>query len=122
MVKAFAGIAGVFFLALGVVGWFMHDLFGIIHFDAVHNIVHLVVGAAGILAAGSEDRSVVFAKIIGFGYALLGLIGFVIPELFGLMMLEMAENVLHLAVGAIGLYIGFTALRIQTVQLKSKAG
>jgi multisubunit Na+/H+ antiporter MnhG subunit len=121
MVQRFAGIVGALFLLLGIIGLFMHDLFGLIHFDGVHNTVHLIIGAAGLLAAGSETNATWYARIVGFVYVLLGIVGFALPDLFGAMHLETAENVLHLVVGALALFAGFTAQRIQVVTIRSKS-
>ncbi|WP_127582274.1 DUF4383 domain-containing protein [Paenibacillus koleovorans] len=121
MVKAYAGVVGVLFLLLGVIGFFMKELFGMIHFDLTHNIIHLVFGAIGIAAMRTDDNAVRFAKSIGVLYVALGLLGMVSPNMFGLMHMENAENVIHLIIGVIGLYLGFTAAQtIQTIKLKSK--
>ncbi|MFK7694513.1 DUF4383 domain-containing protein [Paenibacillus sp. HJGM_3] len=120
MVKPFAGLVGVLFLLLGLTGFFTHELFGMIHFDLLHNIIHLGIGAAGIWAMRSEDTAIKFAKTVGLLYVVLGILGMVLPDMLGLMHMENAENVLHLVVGVIGLYLGFTAQTIQTVKLKSK--
>jgi multisubunit Na+/H+ antiporter MnhG subunit len=121
MVKAYAGVVGVLFLLLGVIGFFMEELFGMIHFDLTHNIIHLVFGALGIAAMRTDDNAVRFAKSIGVLYVALGLLGMVSPNMFGLMHMENAENVIHLIIGVIGLYLGFTAAQtIQTIKLKSK--
>jgi hypothetical protein len=120
MVKPFAGLVGVLFVLLGIIGFFTHELFGLIHFDITHNIIHLVVGAAGLAAMRTEDTAVKFAKVLGLVYVALGIIGIMLPNMLGLMHMENAENVMHLIIGVIGLYLGFTAQTIQTVKLKSK--
>jgi hypothetical protein len=120
MVKTFAGLVGLLFLLLGVMGFFTHELFGMIHFDIVHNIIHLGIGAAGLLAMRTEENAIKFAKTVGIIFVVLGILGIVLPDMLGLMHMENAENVLHLVVGVIGLYLGFTAQTIQTVKLKSK--
>ena len=122
MVKRFAGTVGALFLLLGIIGLFVEELFGLIHFDGVHNIVHLIVGVAGILASGREENAVWFAKVVGIVYGLMGIVGFIRPEWFGTMHLETAENVLHVVVGALALYAGFTAQTIQVVKIQSKIG
>jgi uncharacterized protein YjeT (DUF2065 family) len=105
--RGFARWTGVFFLLLGIAGFFLSNLFGIIHFDLLHNLFHLGVGILGILASTSIFASKRFAKGLGLVYMLLGITGFFVPELFGHMMLEMSENLLHLIVGSIALYIGY---------------
>ncbi|TMV50730.1 DUF4383 domain-containing protein [Paenibacillus mesophilus] len=122
MVKRFAGAVGALFLLLGIIGLFVVDLFGLIHFDGLYNVVHLIVGVAGILASGREENAVWFAKAAGIGFGLMGIIGFIRPEWLGSMHLETAENVLHAVVGALSLYAGFTAQTIEVVQIRSKVG
>jgi hypothetical protein len=45
------------------------------------------------------------ATILGAGFLLVGIIGFAAPDLMG-MHLSMAHNIVHLASGALALYIG----------------
>jgi hypothetical protein len=121
----FAGVVGIVFLLLGVLGFFLDHLYGWIHFDLMHNIIHLIVGFLGILTAGSVSASKSFAKVLGIFYMLVGIIGFFIPELFGHMMLEMSENMLHLLVGGIALYVGYVAetkYAVKKVSTQERAG
>jgi peptidoglycan/LPS O-acetylase OafA/YrhL len=122
MVKSFAGTVGVLFLLIGTAGFFVDHWNDWIHFDPVHNIVHLVVGAAGVWASSSERRSILFAKTVGVIYVLAAVVGFATPGMLGPVHLETSENVLHLVVGALALYAGFTTQTIETVKLKSKSG
>lgn len=121
MVRRLVGGFGALFLLLGLTGLFVDDLFGLFHFDGMHNVVNLIFGVAGILASGREENAVWFAKFAGVVFGLLGIVGFFRPELFGLMRLDMAENVLHAVVGALALYAGFTAPSIRVVKVGSKA-
>ena len=107
--KMFARVIGILFLILGVLGFFMKDLLGIIHLDSMHNVIHLAVGILGLLASAQEGTSRLFARVLGVVYVLMGIVGFFVPELFGMMHVEWADNVLHLVVGAAALYLGFTA-------------
>lgn len=105
--QRFAKVVGIIFLLLGIIGFFIHDLFGLMHFDLVHNIFHLAVGILGIMASRSTSASHLFAKVFGIVFLILGLIGVFVPEWFGHMMLETTENIMHLIVGAIASYLGF---------------
>lgn len=119
--QRFAVIVGIVFLILGTAGLFIDDLFGLIHFDAVHNVIHLGVGVLGLLASGKADASLLYAKLLGVGYMLLGIIGMIVPDMFGLMSMLLSENLLHLTVGAIALYLGFEAIpETVTENLKRK--
>ncbi|GIP38924.1 hypothetical protein J31TS4_22040 [Paenibacillus sp. J31TS4] len=114
MVRAFARWSGVVFLLLGTIGFFVHHLFGLFHFDTVHNVIHLLIGAWGLWAGTREPSAVLYAKLVGIIYLILGSLGFFSPGAFGMMELEMAENLLHLFVGALGTYLGFVYAESRT--------
>lgn len=109
--RTYAKVVGVVVLLVGVLGLVLGDprdgLFGIFNIDLVEDIVHL--GSGGLLAyvgfkgAESAVRSVVMG--LGVVYLLVGVLGFVIPELFGLIPHELtvADNILHLALGGLAL-------------------
>jgi hypothetical protein len=106
MTKVFARVAGWLALLLGVLGFFVSDLLGLIHFDTPHNVVHLVIGILGIAAAQNVNWATLYAKLLGALYLLLGILGFFLPEVLGIH-LEAVENLLHLLLGAWGLYAAF---------------
>lgn len=85
----------------------MHDLFGILHLHTAHNVIHLLLGIAGIWAAARRETAVLYAQIGGLAYLLLGAVGFFAPGMFGLMQVDVSDNIVHLVLGAIGTYIGF---------------
>jgi uncharacterized membrane protein YtjA (UPF0391 family) len=79
--------------------------------DLVHNLVHLVIGIAGI-AAAYTGWSRTYNQVVGIVYLLVGVAG-LIPGLYfdqrllGLMHVNAADNVLHLVVGAVQAIVGF---------------
>ncbi|MFD2169445.1 DUF4383 domain-containing protein [Tumebacillus lipolyticus] len=103
MAKVFARVAGWVMLLLGIIGFFMSDLFELIEFDTPHNIVHLVLGVLGIAAGQSVKWARLFAQVFGTIYLLVGIIGFFVPDFLGLH-LELTENLIHVILGAWGLY------------------
>jgi hypothetical protein len=107
--KSFARSVGILFLVVGLLGFFIDDLFGLLHFDMLHNVIHLVVGLLGLFAARGDTSAKLFAKTLGYVYVVIGVIGFIVPGLFGLMELELGDNILHLVVGAYGLYLAYTS-------------
>lgn len=121
MDKTFAKVVGIVFLLLGILGFFIEHLAGFIHFDLVHNIIHLAIGVWGIWAASTAANSQTFARLVGTIYLLLGVLGFFVPGLFGIMHLENSENLLHLIVGVIGTYIGFVWRGTQAVKISKSA-
>ena len=83
------------------------DLLGIFPINAIHNVVHLVIGAALLYGATAHDRAVLVARVVGVTYALVGLLGFVAPDTFGIMPIGGADIALHLASAAILLGVTF---------------
>jgi hypothetical protein len=85
-------------------------LFGLFPTNLVHNIVHLLVGFAGIIAYPDSRGSRVYCRIFAYAYALLVLLG-LIPfarTLFGLMPI-FGNNVWFNALTAIiAGYFGFS--------------
>lgn len=109
--RLYAKIVGVVVLLAGIVGVIAGDpedgLFGLFNIDIVEDIVHLTTG--GLLAyvgfAGSNSAVKTVVMAIGVAYLLVGVLGFVAPELFGLIPHEysLADNILHLTLGALAL-------------------
>ncbi|HWL66128.1 MAG TPA: DUF4383 domain-containing protein [Actinomycetota bacterium] len=111
MARSYAKVVGVVVLLVGVVGLIMGDpedgLLGF-NIDLVEDIVHLATG--GLLAyvgfAGGDAQAKSIVMIIGVVYLLVGVLGFVLPGLFGLLPTELAvqDNLLHLVLGALGIW------------------
>ena len=111
--RVFAQVVGVVLLLLGIGGLLLGDglLIGLLNIDVVEDLVHILTG--GILLAvgfGRDEnaaRSVVGA--LGAVYLLVGLLGFVLPYLFGLIPsgYTVADNLVHLALGALALAVTF---------------
>jgi hypothetical protein len=87
---------------------------GILNVDIVEDIVHLATG--GLLAyVGfsqmdlSAARSVVLA--LGVVYLLVGILGFIVPTMFGLIPngYTIFDDLLHLALGVLGLAVALSA-------------
>ena len=119
MVRQYAQVVGVVLLLLGVVGFLLvsqSPLLGLLNIDMMENIVHLLTGAA-MAYVGFAMRDNATARMvvgaIGVVYLLVGVIGFVDPRLFGLLTnpYTIVDNVIHLALGALGVYIGFMTSR-----------
>jgi hypothetical protein len=116
LVKRFAQIIGVVLILVGLVGLVLGDKLwlGILNIDIVEDIVHLATG--GLLAyvgfSGmdlSTARSVVL--VLGVIYLLVGILGFLVPMMFGLIPdgYTVFDDLLHLALGVLGLVVALTA-------------
>ncbi len=110
--KKFALILGVVLLATGVVGWITggHDhtlvVFGI---NMTHNLVHLVSGALALLTSKyGEKAAKLYCLIFGAVYGLVTAAGFLnVTSVVTLLNLNQADNLLHLAIAAACLGVGF---------------
>ena len=104
---------GVVFLLIGVLGFFPvftpnGMLLGIFMVGAVHNIIHLLSGVAALAASSSEGYATTYFKVFGVVYALVTVIGFAQGNsVLGLIDVNLADNLLHLVIAAVSLYIGF---------------
>ena len=116
VVKRFAQILGVVLILVGIVGLILGDKvwLGILNVDIVEDIVHLATG--GLLAYVGFSRtdldtarSLVLA--LGVIYLLVGILGFFVPTLFGLIPsgYTVFDDLLHLALGALSLIVAFAA-------------
>ncbi len=118
MIKRFAQILGVVLILVGVVGLILGNKvwLGILNVDIVEDIVHLATG--GLLAyvgfSGmdlSTARSIVLA--LGVVYLVVGILGFVVPTMFGLIPsgYTIFDDLLHLALGGLSLAVALSAPR-----------
>lgn len=104
---------GVVFLLIGVLGFvpaFVPGglLLGIFMVGAVHNIIHLLSGVAALAASSSEGYATTYFKVFGVVYTIVTLVGFVQGNtVLGLIDVNLADNLLHLAIAAVSLYFGF---------------
>jgi hypothetical protein len=114
VVKPYAQIVGIVVILIGVVGLVLGDqsLLGVLNIDIFEDIVHLVTG--GLMAyVGffSRDISLTKAVVGGLGvvYLLVGVLGFVVPELFGLLpsQYSVLDNLIHLTLGVLGVAVAW---------------
>jgi hypothetical protein len=82
-------------------------LLGIFAVNAAHNVVHLAIGALLLWGATATSAAIMASRIVGIVYLLVGLLGFVSPDTFGLMPIGGADIALHLVSAAVLLYVGF---------------
>lgn len=115
MAKTIATILGVVFILVGIVGFVSHDFLGT-HLTNVHNVVHLVSGALALYfgVAGTLGSARLFCIVFGLVYALLGVAGFLLgggeDRLFSigtLLTLGTMDHVVHVLLGAVFLIGGF---------------
>ena len=121
MARQFAIVFGAVYVLVGILGLILPSpLLGIFGVNLLHDIVHLAVGGlwlgaafGGILGADSPRKA---SQVIGVVYLLVAILGFALPDLMKqLLVIDMADNFLHLGTAVLALYIGFLAPRATSV-------
>ncbi|MGZ0212546.1 MAG: DUF4383 domain-containing protein [Actinomycetales bacterium] len=120
--RMLGAIVGGFFVLIGLLGFtvtggvgffatesgMLADLFQV---NVFHNVIHILIGAALVLAALS-NRAAARAANSGLGFALL-VLGFagllLIGSEFNVLALNAADNVLHFAAAVVLLLVGIGA-------------
>ena len=95
-------------------------LAGLFPVNAAHNALHLLLGAWGLLAVRTPASARRYCLVSGALYLVLAGIGFVVPEVFGLMPLGGNDIALHavfgMALTAVGALTGVEEESAATVQ------
>src|SRR3954469_4879518 len=115
---------GVVYLLVGIVGFFVtgfddfagneqHEmLVGLFMINPLHNIVHIVIGLAGIALARTLAGARTYGWLLAVGYAAAFVYGLIaINESWDFLDINVADNVLHLATALVGLVIALGPVR-----------
>ncbi|MBJ6361449.1 DUF4383 domain-containing protein [Paenibacillus sp. MAHUQ-46] len=119
-VRRFAALSGFVFLLLWALGFFTSHLFGLFHLNVTHNVIHLVFGVLGLLAASQDGYAYRYSQVLGIVFIILAVLGFFVKNLFGLLTFGLSDNVLHFIIGAVGLYFGFVLVESPSPSRYSK--
>jgi uncharacterized membrane protein HdeD (DUF308 family) len=112
MAKTYAVVVGLALLLVGIIGFVKGDagMMGL-HFNLVHNCIHVASGVIGLLAglAGGQKGGRIFAQVFGVVYTIVAIIGFVGAPMYIVTTLNLNTmyNGIHLAIGLLGLLAGF---------------
>lgn len=110
-VQKMAAVFGVGFVVAALIGFFVGGmsmdahmasstkLAGLFPVNAAHNALHLLLGGWGLLAARSAVSARQYCLVSGALYLLLAGVGFVVPEVFGLMPIGGNDIALHAVFG-----------------------
>jgi hypothetical protein len=115
--RLYAGLIGAVLLVAGIIGFFYSSSFGspgerdavlgILDVNGWHNLIHLLSGAAGLMAFASGPRaSRTYALVFGAVYLVVAIWGFVIGDgdsILGFIPVNTEDNILHLILGVLGL-------------------
>jgi hypothetical protein len=113
MVKKMAWIFGIVTLVVGILGFVPGItsnmmLLGIFMVDPMHNLVHIATGILALAAAmGAGTYARLYFKVFGVVYALVAVLGLAMGGNVLGMQMNMADHVLHIAIAAFALYVGF---------------
>src|SRR5262245_32679185 len=121
-VHLFALVYGIIFAFMGLAGFMgrapqheTHLLRGAFPVNGLHNFAHLMIGVAGIAAYfGTIHAARMYAQIVGWAYLVLGFLGFITPNLFGLMPIGGSDIWLHFIAAAVALYFGYAPATVET--------
>jgi hypothetical protein len=115
--RLYATLVGGTLVIAGIIGFFysssfggpgkVDDVFGILSVNGWHNVVHIVTGGLGLLAAGYAARQ--YALGLGVVYLVIAIWGFIIgsgESLLGFIPVNTEDNFLHLILGLLGLAAG----------------
>ena len=119
--QLYAMVLGAVLLLVGILGFVVDagfDFGGNIQGDELilfevngtHNLVHLASGLLGLALMGKNSTARLFAFGFGAVYALVAIIGLIDGEtVLGLIPINGADNVLHLAIAATGILAGIAS-------------
>lgn len=111
MTKKLLYAFGSIFLVVGVLGFVKNPVLGVFDTNTAHNVLHLVSGIlAFIFGSRSEIAGKTFALMLGVVYLLVTVLGFIQGDgnLFGLIVINTADNFLHLLLSIVFLGIGLS--------------
>lgn len=109
-------IFGILFILAGIAGFIpgFYDpsndlLFGIFQVDIIHSIANFVIGIIALLSALKYKSDRRFLQIFGFLFGILAIAGFVWQGDLYFTETNMADNILHLVIAIIFLYLAYSA-------------
>jgi hypothetical protein len=97
-------------LVVGILGFIMPSpLLGLFEVDMLHNVIHIASGAIGLIAVNmGHFPARMYLILFGLVYLVVAVIGYVQQTtVLGLITVNMADNVLHAAIAALCLVVGF---------------
>jgi len=123
LARLVALVSGVVFVLVGILGFIpaispMADMvqgmevadaavLGLVPINGVANIVHILLGGILLYGSTSTSMAILILKVFGVAYLLLGVIGLLAPEGFGIMPLGGGEMIVHFLTAIVFLVVGF---------------
>ncbi len=89
-------------------------LIGLFPVNILHNLVHLLLGSWGLVAARTAAGAVGYARIVGVLYLVLAVLAVIRPRTFGLIPIGGHDIWLHTVLGIVLCFVGFTGSKAET--------
>lgn len=125
--RLYATLVGGTLVIAGIIGFFysssfggpgtVDNVFGILAVNGWHNVVHIVTGGLGLLAAGYAARQ--YALGLGVVYLAIAAWGFIIgsgDSILGFIPVNTEDNFLHLILGVLGVGAGLATPAVATTR------
>ena len=116
-------VFGAVYLLVGIVGFFItgfddfagngqHEMLLFFMINPLHNIVHIVIGVAGLLLARTLAGARTYGWLLAVGYAAAFVYGlFAVGQDWDFLNINGADNVLHALTAVVGLVIALLPVR-----------
>jgi hypothetical protein len=118
--QLYALIFGAVLTVAGIVGFFYNSdftsdksvrdaVFGILEVNGWHNVVHILTGVLGLMAASSYSSARTYALGLGAVYIVVAIWGFIIGDgdsILSIIPVNTEDNILHLLIGISGIAAG----------------
>jgi hypothetical protein len=116
-------VFGIVYLLVGIVGFFVtgfddfagnsqHEMLLFFMINPLHNIVHIVIGVAGLALARTLAGARTYGWLLAVGYAAAFVYGLLaLGESWDFLNINAADNVLHAVTAVIGLVIALGPVR-----------
>jgi hypothetical protein len=116
--QTYARLIGATLVVVGIAGFFYdagfdtgdgasrEAVFGLFDVNAWHNLVHVATGVVGLAVAGTYGSSRAYALGLGVLYLVVAALGFIAgdgSEVLNLLVVNTADNLLHLFIGIAGI-------------------
>ena len=114
---------GAVYLLVGIVGFFVtrfdnfadnsqHEMLLFFMINPLHNVVHIVIGLAGLLLARTLAGARTYGWLLAVGYAAAFVYGLIaVGNDWDFLNINAADNVLHIATAVVGLVIALAPVR-----------
>src|SRR3954462_6080674 len=116
-------VFGAVYLLVGIVGFFVtgfdsfastdqHEMLLFFMINPLHNVVHIVIGLAGLLLARTLAGARTYGWLLAVGYAVAFVYGLIaVGKDWDFLNINAADNVLHIATAIVGLVIALLPVR-----------